>query len=252
MSRTRLEHEWVAAVNLSERRDGKRPDILLLHYTGMDSAETALRWLTSAESRVSCHYLVDEAGRIVQMVDEDKRAWHAGRSAWKGEFDINSRSIGIEIVNRDHDDGYADFPDVQIDAVTALAQDIVARHAIAPERVLAHSDVAPGRKRDPGEKFDWQRLHAAGVGHWVEPAPVTGGAFLQTGDTGDPVAALQALLAAYGYQIEVDGRFDEETRAVVEAFQRHFRTDKVDGVADQSTIATLKALIDTLPSSPIA
>ncbi|NNE25063.1 MAG: N-acetylmuramoyl-L-alanine amidase [Rhizobiales bacterium] len=252
MTRTRLEHCWVPAVNVNERRDGKQADILLLHYTGMKSAEVSRQWLTCAESAVSCHYLVDEAGEITQMVGEDMRAWHAGEACWRGESDINSRSIGIEIQNLGHNNGYPDFPPEQMAAVTELCRDIIERHDFAPERVLAHSDVAPGRKWDPGEKFDWRRLHDAGIGHWVEPAPLGGGVFLQLGDQGDPVSALQVLLSAYGYNAPVTGDYDEQTRIVVEAFQRHFRPGQVDGVADQSTIETLKHLIDTLPSSPIA
>ena len=248
MSRTALEHRWLAAANFGERRDGRRPDMLLLHYTGMESAERALIWLTTEESQVSCHYLVDEAGEITQMVDEEARAWHAGRGAWRGETDINSCSIGIEIHNQGHNGIYTDFPEAQMAAVAALAGDIVTRHGIAGERVLAHSDVAPGRKQDPGEKFDWGRLHAAGIGHWVAPAAVGGGTFLQAGDEGDPVTALQSLFKVYGYGIEVTGSYDQLTQDVVEAFQRHFRPERVDGIADASTVTTLKALIDSLPS----
>lgn len=252
MTRTRLQHRWVPAVNIGERRDGKVPSILLLHYTGMESAEMACQWLACEQSQVSCHYLIDEAGTITQLVYEDMRAWHAGRSFWKGEHDINSCSIGIEIHNVGHRHGYTDFPDDQMAAVAALSRDIIERHNIAAERVLAHSDVAPGRKLDPGEKFDWRRLHHEGIGHWVEPADTTGGGYLQTGDEGEAVEALQALLAAYGYNVATDGVFDTRTAEVVEAFQRHFRQDTVDGVADRVTIDTLKALIDALPSSPIA
>lgn len=252
MTRTRLEHRWVPAVNFGERRDGKQADILLLHYTGMKSADLSCQWLTCAESAVSCHYLVDEAGEITQMVGEDMRAWHAGEGFWRGESDINSRSIGVEIQNLGHNNGYPDFPGAQMAAVTALSCDIIERCGIAPERVLGHSDVSPGRKWDPGEKFDWRQLHQAGIGHWVEPAPLGSGVFLQLGDQGDPVAALQGLLSVYGYNVPVTGDYDEQTRVVVEAFQRHFRPVQVDGVADQSTIDTLKHLIDALPSSPIA
>jgi N-acetylmuramoyl-L-alanine amidase len=197
-------------------------------------------------SNVSCHYLVDVDGRITQMVDEELRAWHAGKSIWKGEQDINSTSIGIEIQNPGHDHGYPDFPRVQIAAVAALGRDIVARYAIPPEHVLAHSDVAPQRKKDPGEKFDWHSLHVQGLGHWAPPVRVRGGRFLQSGDRGEAVEALQALLAFYGYGIEMTGDFDQDTKAVVTAFQRHFRPERIDGIADRSTIETLRRLIDTL------
>ena len=250
MTATALAHRRRAAANAEPRRDGKRADMLILHYTGMASAEAACDRLVAADSGVSCHYLVDEAGAIVHMVDEDLRAWHAGRAEWRGDSDINSRSIGIEIHNPGHGPDYRDFPPAQMQAVIALARDICARHAIAPQRVLAHSDVAPGRKIDPGEKFDWAALHRAGIGHWVEPEPVGGGAFLQTGDRGEAVAALQAMLAAYGYGIAASGLYDVATADVVAAFQRHFRPARVDGVADRSTVVTLHRLIAGLPESP--
>ena len=252
MSRTQLDHAWVPAANFGERRDGKRPDLLLLHYTGMESAEVSLERLVAADSGVSCHYLVDEVGRVTQMVDENKRAWHAGKACWKGENDINSCSIGIEIQNIGHNGDYPAFAIAQMEAVVALCHDIIGRHGIAAERVLGHSDVSPGRKLDPGEKFDWAMLHAAGIGHWVEPVAISGGVFVQRGDSGAGVGALQRLLQIYGYGIEVSGEFDDAMHDVLAAFQRHFRPQRVDGVADHSTVATLKALLDAMPSSPIA
>ena len=149
--------------NIGPRKEGRDPDLLLLHYTGMESAEGALAWLTTPQSKVSCHYLVDEDGRITQMVAEEMRAWHAGHAHWAGEDDINSCSIGIEIHNPGHEFGYPDFPDAQMQALEALCLDILARHDIPLQRVLAHSDVSPGRKSDPGEKFDWQRLAREGL-----------------------------------------------------------------------------------------
>ncbi len=229
--------------NIEPRAAGKFPRFLILHYTGMESAEKACAWLCVSESKVSCHYLIDEAGAITQMVGEEMRAWHAGVSTWEDETDINSCSIGIEIQNPGHGGGYPDFPKVQMEAVAALARDIAARHRILPHHVLAHSDVAPGRKIDPGEKFDWRFLHAMGVGHWVEPAAIASGVFLQQGDCGEPVTALQGLLRMYGYAIDLTGQFDDRMRVVLEAFQRHFRPQRVDGIADQSTVATLHALL---------
>ena len=162
----------VVAANQEPRRGIERPTMLVLHYTGMQNAQKAVRWLSLAESRVSCHYVIDEAGRITQMVPERLRAWHAGVSCWHGETDLNSASIGIEIHNPGHEDGYTDFPAAQIAAVIALSRDIVVRNRIAVPRVLAHSDIAPLRKIDPGEKFPWNELAAAGVGAWVPPSPV--------------------------------------------------------------------------------
>lgn len=225
------------------RRDGLKPGILLLHYTGMASAVSAMEWLCNPSSNVSCHYLVDEAGAITQMVEEDRRAWHAGVSSWAGQTDINSRSIGIEIHNPGHERGYPDFTEPQMKAVEALCLDILARHDIPPARVLAHSDVAPGRKIDPGEKFDWARLARAGIGLWVEPAPVAGDRGLGRGDRGEEVRYLQERLATYGYGLEATGLYDEATEIVVSAFQLHFRQDKVDGMADRSTRETLERLI---------
>ncbi|QLF70857.1 N-acetylmuramoyl-L-alanine amidase [Peteryoungia desertarenae] len=239
--------EVVPSPNHGERVAVDRPDILLLHYTGMPSADAAQAWLCNAESEVSSHYLVHEDGRIVQMVPEARRAWHAGKSFWAGETDINSRSIGIEIANPGHPAGLPDYPDKQIDALIELCLDCVKRHGIPAERVLAHSDVAPVRKVDPGENFPWVRLAAAGVGHWVEPAPLGGGRFFQTGDRGQPVEALQSMLSLYGYDIDITGEFCEKTAGVVTAFQRHFRPVRVDGVADSSTIETLHRLLVALP-----
>ncbi len=251
------------------RRAGSGPDLVLLHYTGMPAgggmtaAERAIRWLTNPISEVSAHYVVGEDGRITQLVPEARRAWHAGRSSWAGESDVNSASIGIEIANPGHwwdlaatpdrdptrpvevHPGYRDFPDVQISAVIALCRDIAARHGIRPERVIGHSDVAPGRKRDPGEKFPWDRLADAGVGVVVPPEPISDGVGrdLALGETSAPVAAMQALLARLGYGIEVDGCFGRSTHDVVEAFQRHWRRARVDGIADRSTLATLRRLV---------
>ncbi|MFG1376533.1 N-acetylmuramoyl-L-alanine amidase [Xanthobacter autotrophicus] len=222
-------------------------DMLVLHYTGMASGEAAIDLLRTPSSEVSCHYVVREDGSVVQMVAEAARAWHAGRSSWEGVTDINSRSIGIEIVNGGHDFGLPDFPAAQIAAVIALCADIVARHAIRADRVLAHSDVAPARKRDPGENFPWDTLHAAGIGHLVAPSRVEGGRFFMLGDAGEPVAALKAMLALYGYGIEPTEAYDAATAEVVAAFQRHFRPARVDGVADAATILTLRDLIATRP-----
>jgi N-acetylmuramoyl-L-alanine amidase len=212
----------------------------------MPTGEAALDLLLNPAAQVSSHYLVWEDGRIDQLVPERERAWHAGQAFWKGESDLNSISIGIEIVNPGHDGGLPPFPDAEIEAVIALARDICARWAIRPERVLAHSDVAPLRKRDPGEAFPWARLARAGVGHWVAPAPLSDGALFKPNEEGAPVRALQALLALYGYGVELTGVYDRLTRAAVAAFQRHFRPARVDGEADASTVATLKALIEGL------
>jgi N-acetylmuramoyl-L-alanine amidase len=244
--------EVLASPSHGERRDGRRPDMLLLHYTGMPDAQGALEWLRNPASGVSAHYFVFEDGRVAQLVPETLRAWHAGAGSWGGDHDINSCSIGIEIANPGHDGGLPPFPDAQIASVIALGKDIVGRWSMAPDRVLAHSDVAPGRKQDPGERFPWADLHRAGLGHWVEPAPVRAGRSLSRGDKGPNVETAQAMFAQYGYGVALSGIFDEATEAVVAAFQRHFRPERVDGVADESTLATLRGLIASRPAGFVA
>ena len=239
------------SANFGPRRDGARPSILLLHYTGVATAAKAISWLANPASEVSCHYVVDEDGRITQMVAEEKRAWHAGAGSWAGIADINSASIGIEIQNVGHEAGYPPFPKTQIAAVIALSREIIGRHGIRPERVLAHSDVAPKRKKDPGERFPWGELAREGVGHWTDPVPGTeedAGAGL--GACGLAVAEAQALLAAYGYSIPRDGTLDRDTEFVITAFQRHFRPARVDGRLDASTMATLQKLSAALREAP--
>lgn len=231
--------------NFEERRNGARASILLMHYTGLASCVRAIDWLSRPESKVSCHYVIDADGTIWQMVAENKRAWHAGVGSWHGDCDINSASIGIEIHNPGHDGGYPDFPEVQMSAVTALSADIITRNGIRPERVLAHSDIAPGRKIDPGEKFDWARLARAGIGHWVDPepaGPVAESISVLPADA-DRITQTQTLLRRYGYGIEVTGESDKQSRTVVAAFQRHFRQERVDGLVDASTFITLQRLI---------
>jgi N-acetylmuramoyl-L-alanine amidase len=224
------------------------PDMLILHYTGMPDAGEALQWLCNPVAQVSCHYFVFENGHTLQLVPEARRAWHSGVSSWAGTRDINSASIGIEIANPGHPAGMPAYPDAQIAAVAALCADICTRLGIPPQRVLAHSDVAPGRKADPGETFPWRRLAEAGVGLWVEPAPIRDGRFFQLGEEGQPIQALQSMFAMFGYDLPITGVFDRRTKDVVEAFQRHWRPEKVDGVADASTITTLRDLMRELPN----
>jgi N-acetylmuramoyl-L-alanine amidase len=235
----------VPSPTYDERKDGRAPDLILLHYTGMQNAQEALERLCSPESKVSSHYFVFEDGRIVQSVQESRRAWHAGVSYWAGETDINSSSIGIEIANPGHDFGYPNFPTRQIAAVIALCRGIIARRGIQLERVLAHSDVAPSRKQDPGEKFPWRLLADSSVGQWVTPSRLSDkGPSFALGHQGDDVRSLQSALADFGYGVPVSGNFDEATRDVVTAFQRHFRPARVDGVADRSTLRTLHKLLE--------
>ena len=248
--------------NHGERNDGLTPEMVILHYTGMPSAKSALKWLCTPESSVSCHYFVYETGKTLQLVPESRRAWHAGAGSWRGRQDINSRSIGIEIATLGHEGARVDpddprkplrpeaeagplppFPERQVTAVIALVKDICARWSIPPENVLAHSDIAPARKRDPGEAFPWERLAAEGLGLWVQPVPVRSGHFYQQGDGGAPIVALQQMFSMLGFETPQTGVFDEATTAVVRAFQRHWRPERVDGVADFSTITTLRDVL---------
>jgi N-acetylmuramoyl-L-alanine amidase len=241
-----LAEAFLSSPNHGERRGFARPDSVILHYTGMATGDAALARLRDPGSELSSHYFVTEDGAILQLVPESRRAWHAGAGIWKRERDLNSASIGVEIVNPGHDGGLPPFPQAQIEAVIALCRDIAQRHAIRAERILAHSDVAPARKRDPGERFPWDVLARAGVGHWVGPAPIEAAAAFGRGREGPQIRSLQALLALYGYGVEVSGVYDHATEIVVTAFQRHFRPAKVDGEPDASTIATLRALVEGL------
>ena len=237
----------VPSPNQGPRKSGTtgtpRPSMIILHYTGMESGVAALQLLTNPLSEVSCHYLVWEDGRIFQLVPEVARAWHAGKCQWKGETDINSHSIGIEIVNGGHRLGLPTYPDAQIEAVKALCLDLMQRHGISATNVLAHSDIAPERKEDPGEHFPWADLAASGIGIWTPPATISEGPRYQSGDEGQPVRALQALLAMLGFGLELSGVFDARTVSVVKAFQRHYRPQQIDGIADLSTMMTLKAVL---------
>ncbi|CCJ07726.1 thiamine phosphate synthase [Methylocystis sp. SC2] len=218
---------------------------LVLHYTGMPTAESALALLCDPRSEVSAHYVVNEDGSILQLVPESRRAWHAGKSFWAGETDMNSASIGIEVVHPGHEDPRP-YPAAQIEATAALAKDICRRQAIPPERVLAHSDIAPGRKRDPGEFFPWKELARHGVGRVVDERIGAGATTVSLGDAGAKVASLQRDLAAYGYRVEQTGVYDAQTVQAVEAFQRHFRPAKVDGRADGETRVALAHLLAAL------
>ncbi len=218
------------------------PDMVVLHYTGMQSGAEALARLCDPLAKVSAHYLVEEDGRIFTLVAEERRAWHAGVSFWKSERDINGVSIGIELVNPGHEFGYHAFAAAQIAALVGLLDDIRGRWEIPDSRILGHSDVAPDRKQDPGELFPWQGLAKSGHGLWVDPAP-SPGAPLSIGDEGAGVFALQAGLTRLGYDSAPTGRFEADTAVILRAFQRHWRPQRVDGIADGETRARLVHLL---------
>jgi len=241
--------DLVPSPNIEPRLRGLTPSILILHYTGLPTIERSLDVLSHPDCKVSCHYVVDVDGRIVQMVAESMRAWHAGVSSWRGETDINSASVGIEIQNPGHALGYPDFPDAQMRAVIALARDICSRHPIAPDCVLAHSDIAPSRKIDPGEKFDWRRLAENGIGFWLPPEPIDAPEHaLELGSDTPSVREARELLARFGYGVALEGPLDADLAFVLRAFQLHFRPAKVDSRLDRSTLVTLRRLVDALPA----
>jgi N-acetylmuramoyl-L-alanine amidase len=202
--------------------------MLILHYTGMRTAKEALDRLCDPAAMVSAHYLIDEDGTITRLVAEEQRAWHAGIASWRGRSDINGASIGIELVNPGHEFGYRRFPEPQMAALETLARDIFRRHPIPPRGVIGHSDVAPLRKQDPGELFDWPRLARAGIGFWPDFA--AGGPATMPG-----LREIQSSLAAIGYVCPQSGAQDAATTAALLAFQRHFRPERCDGVLDTDT-----------------
>ncbi len=215
--------------NHDARPAGTPIDMLVLHYTGMRTMAAALQRLCDPAAEVSAHYLIDEDGTTYQLVDEAERAWHAGASCWRGNRAINARSIGIELVNPGHEFGYRPFPEAQMDALIRLAQVILARHPIPPRNVVGHSDIAPSRKQDPGELFDWPMLARHGIGLWPDtaaPENVAG-------------ADRRSLLARWGYDV---AEAASVTAAVV-AFQRHFRPACCDGAADSETLEKLLRLL---------
>jgi N-acetylmuramoyl-L-alanine amidase len=229
--------------NFNYRPPGAVIDTLVLHYTGMRTGGEALARLCDPEAKVSAHYVVEEDGRIFALVPEEKRAWHAGVSHWRGRDNLNDTSIGIEIVNPGHEFGYRPFPKVQMEAVAALCREILSRHPIPARNVVGHSDIAPDRKEDPGELFDWAGLAGQGIGLWAEEMGDMAAPKLSLGDTGEAVAHLQRDLAHYGYGLVISGRFDVATEQVVIGFQRHFRPRLFHGIWDGECIARLQTLL---------
>jgi N-acetylmuramoyl-L-alanine amidase len=235
--------------NHNERRGFRRPEYVILHYTGMPSSDAAITLLRDPRAEVSSHYVIEETGRTLQLTPESRRAWHAGKSSWRGITDMNSASIGLEICNAGHDGGLPAFPNAQIQSVVALSRDIALRYGVLPERFLAHSDIAPARKRDPGEIFPWRELARAGVGRWEEADAPDAALDYCVGQEGPHVRALQTMLALYGYDVQTSGVYDRNTEVVVAAFQRHFRPARVDGIADESTVSVLRKLLSPAPAT---
>ena len=253
---------WLPSPNF-DSRDGCDISLLVLHYTGMKTASDALERLCNLDSKVSAHYVVDEDGTVYHLVKEEMRAWHAGVSSWRGESRVNHHSIGIEIVNPGHEFGYRNFPEIQMLSVVELCKDILVRHDIPPRNVVGHSDVAPSRKEDPGELFDWEWLAREDIGIMPQPhlppAPIMfisagNSAFvdkepkfeilLDEGMQGDNVFLMRTQLHGYGYAIEPSEFFDNSVTQVVEAFQRHFRRHNIDGVWDLECHLAIEDLLN--------
>ena len=215
---------------------------LVLHYTGMETGPAAIERLCDPDAKVSAHYVVEEDGRVFQLVDEKDRAWHAGVSEWKGIADLNSASIGIEIVNGGHDFGLADFPEVQIESVIKLSLSILSRHTITD--IVGHSDIAPARKQDPGEKFPWKTLADAGVGYFPAIENDDRRVLFDADSRDRGVSIVQSGLAHIGYGARVTGTLDEPTRLIIAALQRRYRPDQIDGLVDIQTMEIIKALAE--------
>ncbi len=216
--------------------------LIILHYTGMESGEAALTRMCDGMAKVSAHYMIEEDGQIFQLVDEDNRAWHAGVSSWQGESNINSASIGIEIVNGGHDYGLPEFPDLQIMAVIALTKDIMKRRALPASTVIGHSDIAPLRKDDPGERFPWSGLASAGIGLWPENITADRRVLFAPGDRDRGIAIAQSGMGHIGYGVEVTGVMDTLTIAAIKAVQRRYRPTHIDGVIDVETLDVIRTL----------
>jgi N-acetylmuramoyl-L-alanine amidase len=227
--------------NHDERPAGVPVDMLILHYTGMKTAAAAIERLRDPAAQVSSHYVVDEDGSVLRLVPEDRRAWHAGVSHWRGHTGLNGRSIGIEIVNPGHEWGYRDFPVLQLAALCDLCLLIVARHGIPARNVVGHSDVAPDRKDDPGERFDWQALADNGVGLWPRGVPDLG----TTGPIRDTAGLrpVRAMLNELGYRVAPEGGLDPALSTVLRAFQRHWRPEAITGQADAGTLERLAGVL---------
>ena len=225
--------------NVNSRDPSLPLQYVVLHYTGMENGHAALSRLMDPKAEVSAHYMIDEDGKVTQLADEDKRAWHAGKSFWRGTTDLNSASIGIELVNPGHQFGYRAFPTMQMKALASLLRDIIARHNLSPKTaLLAHSDIAPGRKEDPGELFPWQELAAQGLGVWPQPVE----------DDYKPASDhdVQLMLRQIGYFCPDHGEYDRDMREALLAFQRHYEPNNLTGTPERETIARLRAVLRSL------
>ena len=216
------------STNWDDRPSGADIKVLVFHYTGMKNCEEALNRLTDPHAKVSSHYLISENGEIFCLVPEDKRAWHAGISCWRGQINVNDYSVGIELENPGHQFGYRNFPSSQIGALIELSQEVISRHSISARNVVGHSDIAPCRKLDPGELFDWKLMARRGIGLWPTA----------TGETVLP-DNIEVLLSFLGYEVS-------DIRATIRAFQRHYLPSEISGCVDTRTTETVNALLNLI------
>ena len=231
----------ISSPNFNERAEDIPLQYIVLHYTGMKSGEDALTRLTDKDAQVSCHYMIEEDGRVVQLVDDAKRAWHAGESQWRGITDMNSASLGIELVNPGHQFGYKSFPKAQIKSLIELMQLLIKKHKLSGTLApLAHADIAPLRKEDPGELFPWQELAEAGLGLWPRPLKE------DYGHAED--SEVQRVLKALGYDCPETEAYDRKTRAVIVAFQRRYEPLNLTGTPEPETVARMRALLRLMAS----
>lgn len=228
----------LSSPNYNERPADSTIDTLVIHYTGMRNSEDAIKHLCNSKAKVSSHYVIDEDGGIFQLVEEKYRAWHAGASYWRGRDNVNNFSIGIELVNPGHEFGYRHFPEKQMRSLIELCKLILKRNIyIEPRNIVGHSDIAPLRKEDPGELFNWKMLAENGIGLWPDV-----NIFLEKKE----VLVIQENLFSYGYKINLDGNYTEETKKVIMAFQRHFIQNKLDGIWSDEEQAKLDWLLCSL------
>ncbi|GEQ97300.1 N-acetylmuramoyl-L-alanine amidase [Iodidimonas gelatinilytica] len=240
--------------NFGPRADNRAPDMLLLHYTGMRTAQEALARLCDPAAQVSAHYLIDEDGSLYKLVEDDRRAWHAGVAHWEGDPDVNSRSIGIELVNPGHEFGYRPFPEPQIKRLIALAHDLLARYPIAPWHILGHSDVAPARKTDPGELFPWARLAEEGIGLFPYVADEAAHSLSDPMDAPchETITELTDLLSGFGYGLPQKNQNSPGLEDIIRAAQRHWTPKTVTGVVNAPLLAILRALCAIKAAAPSA
>lgn len=229
----------LASPNFDDRK-GTVIEYVILHFTGSEAPHSAIYWMSNYASKVSSHYVIEQDGSCLQLVPEKKNAWHAGKSKWKNFKNLNERSIGIELVNN----GYEAYTPEQMTRLSALLKDIVQRYRLPPENILAHSDIQPDTKKDPGEFFPWKQLAENGLSVWPKPLNIDPNYLpLRLGDSGSKVASLKKRLRQFGYGLTSDDVINRDTQDVIIAFQRRFRPENINGIWDAECDALLNGLL---------